>query len=172
MPALAKSQGDWTLGIGVGYIDPKSDNGSLAELSAEVDSDTRPIFSAEYFFRDNWGVELLLATPYEHSVTLEGGIDAGSTKHLPPKLSVNYHIPTNGPWKPYVGAGLNYTTFFDEDSSLGDLDVDDSFGFSAQAGLDYLISDTGALRLNVRWFDIEADVSLDGNDIGTLDIDP
>ncbi len=171
-PALAQSQGDWTLGIGVGYLDPKSDNGTLAGLDAEVGSDTRPIFTAEYFVRDNLGIELLAATPFDHDITLGGSIDAGSVKHLPPTLSVNYHFATNSAWKPYVGAGLNYTIFFDEQSPLGDLEVDDSFGIALQAGLDYQVTDAGAVRLNVRWFDIDSDVTLNGADIGKVEIDP
>ena len=170
-PALAQSQGDWTLGIGVGYLSPKSDNGTLAGANATIDSDTRPIFTAEYFIRDNLGIELLAATPFKHTVALNGN-DAATVKHLPPTLSLNYHFPTNSAWKPYVGAGLNYTIFFDEQTSLGELKVDNSFGVSLQAGLDYMVTENGAVRLNVRWFDIDSDVTLDGANIGTADIDP
>lgn len=172
VPAFAQSQGDWTLGVGVGYLDPKSDNGTLAGLSADIDADTRPIFTAEYFIRDNLGIELLAATPFSHDITLGGSTDAGSVKHLPPTLSLNYHFPTNSAWKPYVGAGLNYTIFFDESSPLGDLKVDNSFGVALQAGLDYQVTQNGAVRLNLRWFDIDSDVTLDGADIGTAEIDP
>ncbi|WP_170422581.1 OmpW/AlkL family protein [Ruegeria arenilitoris] len=171
-PAFAQSQGDWTVGVGVGYLNPKSDNGTLAGLNADIDSDTRPIFTAEYFIRDNLGIELLAATPFKHTVTLGGSTEAGTVKHLPPTLSLNYHFPTNSAWKPYVGAGLNYTFFFDEQSALGDLKVDDSFGVSLQAGLDYMVSDNGAVRLNVRWFDIDSDVKLNGTNIGKAEIDP
>ncbi len=172
VPAFAQSQGDWTLGVGVGYLDPKSDNGTIANFDAEIDADTRPIFTAEYFIRDNLGIELLAATPFSHDITLGGSVDAGSVKHLPPTLSLNYHFPTNSAWKPYVGAGLNYTIFFDEQSDLGELKVDNSFGVSLQAGLDYMVTEKGAVRLNVRWFDIDSDVTLDGADIGTAEIDP
>ncbi|SLN18375.1 Outer membrane protein W precursor [Ruegeria meonggei] len=171
-PAFAQNQGDWTVGVGVGYLDPKSDNGTLAGLDADVDADTRPIFTAEYFVRDNLGIELLAATPFSHEVTLGGSIDAGTVKHLPPTLSLNYHFPTNSVWKPYVGAGINYTIFFDEKSALGDLELDNSVGLALQAGLDYMVTDKGAVRLNVRWFDIDSDVKLNGADIGTAEIDP
>ncbi len=170
-PAMAQNQGDWTVGIGVGYLDPKSDNGTLTGgLDVEVDSDTRPIFTVEYFVRDNLGIELLAATPFKHDITLNGSIDAGSVKHLPPTLSLNYHFPTNSVWKPYVGAGLNYTIFFDEE--LPGLELDNSFGIALQAGLDYMVTEKGAVRLNVRWFDIDSDVSLGGTDVGTAEIDP
>ena len=169
-PALAQSQGDWTLGIGVGYLDPKSDNGTVLGMDTTIDSDTRPIFTAEYFIRDNLGIELLAATPFKHDITLGGNTSADSVKHLPPTLSLNYHFVTNSAWKPYVGAGLNYTIFFDED--MPGLEIEDSFGVSLQAGLDYMVTENGAVRLNVRWFDIDSDVNLNGRNIGKAEIDP
>lgn len=171
-PALAQSKGDWTLGIGYATIDPKSDNGEVAGFDIDVDSDESFTFTAEYFFWDNVGVELLAAIPFEHDFDLGDDID-GSVEHLPPTLSINYHFPTNSPWKPYVGAGINYTTFSDEDISIdGDLELDDSWGIALQAGIDYQVASNGAIRFNVRWFDIDADAELDGEDIGTVEIDP
>jgi outer membrane protein len=171
-PVLAQSQGDWTIGVGVGNVNPKSGNGTLAGFGVDVDDATAAIFTAEYFFIDNVGVELLAATPFEHDISLDGIGGIGSTKHLPPTLSVNYHFPTQSAWKPFVGIGVNYTDFFEEQSSLGKLELDSSWGASVQAGLDYQISDRGAVRLNVRWFDIDTDATLDGADIGTANIDP
>ncbi len=177
-PVLAQSQGDWTFGVGVGNVNPKSDNGSVFALGAdqdlEVDSDTRPIFTIEYFVRDNLGIELLLATPFEHDISVGPLDDVASTKHLPPTLSLNYHFPTNSPWKPYVGLGVNYTKFFSEDIDLAgaDLSLEDSWGYAVQAGIDYMISDSGALRFTARYIDIESDVKLNGSKIGTAEIDP
>lgn len=170
-PALAQSQGDITFGIGFGNVNPKSDNGTLAGNDTTIASDNSLILTAEFFIRDNIGIELLAATPFEHDISIAGVGDA-STKHLPPTLSLNYHFPTNSAFKPYVGAGINYTTFFEEDTALGSLDLDDSFGISVQAGVDYFFSDNGAIRLNVRWFDIDTDARLDGTPIGTAEIDP
>lgn len=170
-PALAQSHGDWTFGIGVASVDPSSDNGTLAGSNVSVASDESLIFTVEYFVRDNLGIELLAATPFEHDITIDG-VGEASTKHLPPTLSLNYHFTNDSAWKPYVGAGINYTNFFDEETALGSLDLDDSFGFAVQAGVDYQISDTGSIRLNIRWFDIDTDAKLDGAPIGTAEIDP
>ncbi|MCV6584922.1 MAG: outer membrane beta-barrel protein [Marinibacterium sp.] len=172
VPAFAQSQGDWTVGVGVGYLSPKDDNGTLAGGKASIDSDTRPIFTAEYFIRDNLGIELLAATPFKHDINIAGIGDAGTVKHLPPTLSLNYHFQTDSAFTPYIGAGLNYTTFFDEQSDLGKLSVDDSWGIALQAGVDYAVSERGAVRLNLRWFDIDSDVTLEGNNIGKAEIDP
>lgn len=171
-PALAQSQGDWTFGLGVGWVNPKSNNGTLAGGQASVDSNTQVIITGEYFIRDNLGIELLAATPFKHDVTIALIGYAGTVKHLPPTLSLNYHFPTQTAFKPYVGIGVNYTTFFDEVSPLGVLSLDDSWGIAVQAGFDYMVSDRDALRLTARWIDIETDVFLNGAPIGTADIDP
>lgn len=171
-PAFAQSQGDWTVGVGIGNVNPKSNNGTLAAQPATVDSNTRPIFTVEYFIRDNLGIELLAATPFSHTVTLSGTTTAGKVKQLPPTLSLNYHIPTNSKFTPFVGVGLNYTTFFDEQSALGTLKLDDSWGVALNAGVDYAVSDRGAVRFNVRWIDIDSDVTLNGGNIGKAEIDP
>ncbi|MEM6889818.1 MAG: OmpW family outer membrane protein [Pseudomonadota bacterium] len=170
--ALAQSQGDWTVGVGYASVDPKSDNGTVAGTSIDVESDDSFTFTVEYFVQDNIGIELLAATPFDHDFTLNG-VATGSTEHLPPTLSVNYHFDTGSAWKPYVGAGINYTTFSDESLSIdGNLELDDSWGFAVQAGLDYQVSDSGFLRFNLRWFDIDSDATLDGTPIGTVEIDP
>lgn len=172
VPAFAQSQGDLTVGLGLATVNPKSGNGILAGGEADIGNDVAVTFTLEYFIRDNIGLELLAATPFEHDISIAGIGAAGSTQHLPPTLSANYHFPTSSAWKPYVGVGINYTTFFKEESALGTLELDDSFGFSVQAGIDYKISDTGAIRANVRWFDIDTDATLNGASIGTAEIDP
>lgn len=170
-PAFAQSQGDWTFGAGIINVNPKSDNGTLAGAPATLTDDTQISLTVEYFIRDNIGIELLAATPFEHDINI-GGAFAGTSKQLPPTLSVNYHFPTKGKIKPFIGAGINYTTFFEETSSLGVLALDDSWGFSVQAGADWQISEKGAMRLNVRYMDIDSDAYLNGASIGTAEIDP
>lgn len=170
-PALAQSAGDMTLGFGVGYVNPKSDNGTVAGGATEIGDNTRPTFTFEYFIRDNIGIELLAALPFKHDIYV-GGAKAGVTKHLPPTVSVNYHFPTGGAIKPFVGVGVNYTTFFEDTSPLGKLDIEDSWGLAAHLGMDYAISEKGAVRFDVRYIDIDSDVKLNGAKVGKVEIDP
>ncbi len=170
-PAFAQSAGDWTVGLGLGYVAPKDDNGLLAGAATTVDENIRPTLTVEYFPWDNIGVELLAATPFKHTATI-AGVGTATTKHLPPTLSLVYHIPTAGRFTPFVGAGLNYTAFFSEESALGVVKMDDSFGLALKAGVDFALSGKGALRTEVRWMDIDTDVSLGGAPIGTAEIDP
>lgn len=170
-PAFAQSAGDMTLGFGLGYVDPKSDNGTVAGGATTIGTNTRPTITFEYFIRDNIGIEVLGALPFKHDINIAGA-RIGETKHLPPTVSINYHIPTGGPLTPFVGVGLNYTTFFEDRSPLGELEIDDSFGLAAHVGFDYALSAKSALRMDLRYIDIDADVNLNGVKVGEVEIDP
>ena len=180
--AFAVPAGTWTVAAGAHYVDPKSDNGTLNNgLSVDVDGDVRPTISGEYFIADNVGVELLAAIPFHHDITLTDAngneVDA-KTQHLPPTLSVQYHfdgynMPMN--LKPFVGVGVNYTTFFKERVYLGngnDLELDDSVGVAGHIGLDIPYAPTESFRIDARYMDIKTDASLNGSDLGEVDISP
>lgn len=170
--ATAQSQGDWTIGLGLGGVIPKSGNGTLAGGEADINSNIRPTITAEYFVTDRLGVELLAAWPFEHDVEIAGIGPAGTIEHLPPTLSLNYHFPARNNVKPYVGVGVNYTLFSNETSPLGTIELDDSFGLAVQAGVDFALGNGNAFRANIRWIDIDADVHLNGGFIGKAEIDP
>ncbi|MDO5504956.1 MAG: OmpW family outer membrane protein [Pseudoxanthomonas suwonensis] len=178
--ALAQSAGSWSVGLGAHNVDPKSDNGSLdtalGVVKLDVGANVRPTITAEYFVADNLGVEVIAALPFQHDIDVVGVGTVGSTKHLPPTVSLNYHFGApDATVKPYVGAGVNYTWFFSEKTegvlNGVDLSLKNSWGLAAQAGIDFAIGN-GALRLNVRHIDIDTDVSLNGTKVGTASIDP
>ena len=176
-PAFAQQAGDWTFGVGVHQVNPKSDNGSIVggTLDVEVGSNVRPTITAEYFVRDNLGIEVLASWPFEHDISIAGVGQVGSTKHLPPTISLQYHFG-EGKVKPFVGAGINYTLFMSEETegalAGSDLELDDSFGLALHAGVDFKVGEKGAIRIDARWIDIDTDAKLDGADIGTVNIDP
>lgn len=171
LPAAAQEKGTITIGLGFHAVDPQSDNGLVAGADATVGTSARPSVTAEYFIRDNLGIELLAALPFKHSVALDGA-KIGTVKHLPPVISLQYHFANSSPLTPFVGLGLNYTTFFQEDSPLGDLKLADSWGLAAHIGVDWALNEKAALRVDARWADIDSDVTLDGAEIGTAEIDP
>ena len=176
-PAFAQDAGQWTFSVGAHQVNPKSDNGSLAgnTLDVEVGSNVRPTVTAEYFVRDNLGIEVLAALPFQHDIDIKGLGKVGSTKHLPPVVSLQYHFG-KGNVKPFVGAGINYTYFFSESTSgalAGNkLNLDNSWGLAAHAGIDFKVGDKGAIRVDARWIDIDTDVSLNGANLGTVNVDP
>ena len=178
LPALAQSKGDWTLGVGVHAVDPKSGNGRLVDgsLPTHVDSDVKPTLTFEYFVRDNLGVEVIAAWPFEHDISIDGLGTVGSTKQLPPTVSLQYHFNSRGKVSPFLGAGVNYTAFFSEDTrgalAGARLKLDDSWGLAAHAGIDFALNERSAIRVDARWIDIDTDVTLDGAGVGTVAIDP
>lgn len=177
LPAFAQSAGEWTLGVGVHQVNPKSDNGTLSGgLKLDIDSDIKPTITFEYFVMDNLGIEVLAALPFKHDININGLGRVGSTKHLPPTVSLQYHFANSSKVTPFVGVGLNYTTFFSEDTggalSGNKLRLDDSWGVAAHAGVDINVNDKGAVRVDVRWIDIDSEVRLNGAKLGTANIDP
>ena len=175
-PAFAAEAGSWSFSLGAHVVDPSSGNGSLAggALEADVGSDWKPTITAEYFFTPNLGLEVLAALPFEHDISLNGA-KAGSTKHLPPTFTLQYHFDGETV-SPFIGAGVNYTLFFDQQTSGplagAELDLGNSWGLAAHAGVDFRLADNRAIRLDVRWMDIDTDVSVNGADVGTVKIDP
>lgn len=165
--------GDWLIRAGVHQIDPKSDNHPVVG----VEADESFSLSASYFFTDRIAVEVLAAYPFTHAITLNAdGSNVGETQHMPPTVSLQYHFLPDAAFRPYAGAGLNYTVFFDEETrgALAGtrLSLADSWGLAAEVGVDIALSDDWALNLNIRWFDIDTDATLDGADLGAVEIDP
>ena len=172
LPTQAQDAGDWIWRVGVHNVRPKSDNHSLVN----VDAAASLTFNATYMFAPNWGVEVLAALPFEHDINLNGGGKVAQAKHLPPTVSVQYHLNPNGAWRPYVGAGLNYTLFFDEKTSGAlagaKLELEPSLGLAAQAGLDIKLGSDWFANVDARWLDIETDAKVNGARIGNVVIDP
>jgi outer membrane protein len=173
LTAGAADAADWIVRVGGHYVDPKSDNHPVVS----VDSGQSLTFNATYMLTPNWGVELLAAWPFSHDITLNAdGSRVAETKHLPPTLSLQYHFLPDGRIRPYVGAGLNATLFFDEKTTGAlagtDLKLDDSFGVAGQLGVDFALSDVWMINVDARWIDIDTDARLDGAGIGSVAIDP
>jgi outer membrane protein len=167
----------WFVRAGAHNVDPKSDNGSLAggTLEARIGSDVRPTLAIGRFLNDRWAVELLAALPFDHEVRLNGA-KAADFKHLPPTLSLQHYFGEAGGFRPFLGAGLNYTWTFDQRETgpiAGTrLKIGNSVGAAAQAGFVTEITDTLHLVGEVRWVDIDASVSVNSTRVGTVEVDP
>ncbi|MCW8831726.1 MAG: outer membrane protein OmpW, partial [Colwellia sp.] len=120
--ALANQAGDILVRGGLTSVNPDSDkaavflDGADSGLQLSVDDNAQLGLNVVYFYDSNWAVELLAATPFSHDIKLHAGADKtllADTKHLPPTLSALYYFDTDSALKPYVGAGINYTVFFD-----------------------------------------------------------
>jgi len=183
-PALAQSAGDWTLGVGIHAVDPKANAGKLDATalglgvlpSTRINSDIRPTFTGEYFIIDGLGLEVLAALPFQHKIKIDGLGKVGSTKQLPPVVSLQYHFNPPGKVNPFVGLGVNYTKFFHErtQGALAGtrLDLSSSWGLAGHAGIDIQLNERYALRLDARYIGIDSKVRVNGTKVGKVDVDP
>ena len=143
--------------------------------NVEIGDQYVPELDITYFFTENIAAELILAvTPHDVKavgVTVPGAldnatVDLGDVWLLPPTLTLQYHFDTGTQFKPYVGAGVNATFFFDEDQgAVADgIDYDPSFGGALQVGVDYdLDGEPGGWLLNadIKKVWINTDVTVD-----------
>lgn len=182
-PVAAMAESPWTVKVGFSQVNPKSDNGLLANAyNADVSSEVGFTPSIEYKFAPNIVGEVLLAIPFEHDVKLNDAAGVNQTKgtsfkHLPPTFSAKYLFTPDAAFSPYVGVGLNYTLVFDEKSDLGKLKGKDSFGVTANVGFEYRMPNSPwGITADVRYIKIKSDLTLDAGtgatDIGTLTVDP
>lgn len=167
------------LRIGAGWVNPDDDSNwlrldgtELAGTRVYVDDGESATFTGTWLFAEHWGVGLLAAIPFEHDLAVSGlpdptggpplgRVDLGSIEHLPPTVTMQWFPAcTESRVQPYVGLGVNYTTFMDEKVSrtandyfaatLGatgraDLELDDAWGLAGELGVDI------ALGRNSRW---------------------
>lgn len=175
--ALAHEAGDMFVRGGLIDVMPNesSDEVPGTGLELKVDDDIQIGLTATYMYTDNIGFELLAATPFTHEVTL-GGSKVAEVSHLPPSLMAQYYFgQSDTAVRPYVGAGINYTVFFDE-KTFGALDgtevsLDNSFGLAVQAGVDYSINKNWFANASVWYMDINTTVDTALGPVD-LDIDP
>ncbi len=185
-PAFAVQEGDWLVRFGPASVMPNDDSGEvepLADTGVEVGDGTSLGISLTYMLRDNVGIEVLGALPFEHDITGKGSIiddvDIATIEHLPPTVVIEYYFDPGSNVRPYVGAGINYTTFMDEsaDSELetlvGDTDIelDASTGLAVVGGVDVDINENWFFNASLWYIDIETTAELETTGAGDLEVD-
>lgn len=160
--------------IGIMPIEKSSTSiGGTADFSTQV----VPELDATYFITDQIGVEVIAATARHHAKARDTGagtFDAGSAWVLPPTVTLQYHF-TDLDWvKPYIGAGLNYTMYLDEEpGSQSSLKIKDSFGYALQAGMDVPIDERWSWNFDVKKLFVKANAEWNGGAVSAnIDLDP
>lgn len=122
--------------------------------NVEISSAFVPELDITYFFTENISAELILGTA-NHNVmavqTAVGNIDLGDVWLLPPTLLAQYHFNISD-FKPYVGAGVNYTIFYgaDEGPVADNVEYDASVGFAVQLGFDIMLNDKWFINIDAK----------------------
>ena len=144
-----------------------------------------PELDFTYFFTEHFAAELILGTA-KHDVkainTIAGDIDLGSAWLLPPTLTAQYHFYTSDKkiFKPYIGAGVNYTLFYNVKSgAVADVKYDNALGYAAQVGFDLMLDDTFFINVDAKRLFLSTDVTVDATNLvpglvvpAEVDIDP
>ncbi|TRX73084.1 OmpW/AlkL family protein [Pseudomonas mangiferae] len=188
--ANAHQAGDVIIRAGAATVDPHEDSSKLSIAGSKVggtkatlDSDTQLGLTGTYMLTDNLGIELIAATPFKHEVGVKGlgALDGklADIKHLPPTLNLQYFpLDPHSAFQPYVGAGLNYTVFFDEkltgqrkQQGFSNLDLDDSWGLALEAGMDYMLTDHLILNAAVWYMDIDTKATTNLDGVGKVKVD-
>lgn len=127
-------------------------NVSGTNIGGKTDASNSFIPEADltYFVTDNIGIEVIAGVT-KHTVRNSVAGTVSSVWLLPPTITAQYHFAPNGPIRPYVGAGVNYTFYYDPHSALANIGFKNRFGWALQAGVDVPVGD-GPYFLN---FDVK-----------------
>jgi outer membrane protein len=167
--AQASGESPWMVRVRSVHLD--SSNKDSTPLGLSINNKTFGEVDVTYFLSPNLAAELVLTTPQKQTVYANGS-EIGSFKHLPPSLLLQYHFTDFQGFKPYVGAGVNYTRFSDVSLPAGVSLDSHSWGWAFQAGLDIPLDRNWSINLDVKKAYIRSDIYAAGSSIGRLRVDP
>lgn len=101
-------------------------------------------------------------------------IDLGSVWVLPPTLTAQYHFNNETSFVPYVGAGVNYTIFYNDDpGAVSTIKYRNAIGYAFQTGVDYKIDQHWMLNVDVKKIMLNTDAEVNGGAVkADVDLDP
>jgi outer membrane protein len=149
-----------------------SANTDSTGLGLSVNDIVLPEVDISYFFTPNIAAELILTVPQEHTLKSTVAGRVGTLSQLPPTLLVQYHFTQFAGFKPYVGAGINYTRFTQSDLLPGVTIDNSSTGTALQVGVDVPLSGNMYFNFDVKKVLIGTDVYVGGVKQGSFKVDP
>ncbi len=183
-----KEAGTWMVRLRMIDMKPQESGDVLTQATSadsgwdvKLTEDYVPEIDLTYFFTDNFAVEVIAGTT-KHKARVYNGttmVDAGDVKLLPPVVTAQWHFNPKGKVSPYVGAGINYTFFYDvNDGSLSNVSYEDGFGWALQAGVDVATTGPWFVNFDVKKVWLDTDLKADATGVGLVpvksdvDIDP
>ncbi len=130
----------------------------------KISSTITPEVDLTYFFTENFALELIAAGA-RHSPrangTIVGRANLGKVTLWPATLSAQYHVLNMKEFKPYVGAGVNYTLYSNVNSGplATSVNYKSRVGWSLGAGTDYQFNKNWVLNLDVKKIFLKSRVS-------------
>jgi len=182
-PIAAQAQAEenpWMVRVrAVDILYQNGQSGAVQDLNVKAKNQWIPEFDVSYFFTKNIAAELVLTWPQQVNITAgQGNTNVGKITALPPSLLAQYHFTDLGAFKPYVGAGINYTIFGNRQNfpALGNsVQVEpSSVGFVGQVGMDYMLDKNWGLNVDVKYATMATNVQAvaGGANLGKLTLNP
>lgn len=173
----SQDSGNWIVRARAVHLDSANKDGTGLGLS--INNKTLPEVDITYFFTPNLAAELILTYPQKQKVYV-GSTRIGEFKHLPPTLTLQYHFTGLSGFRPYVGAGVNYTNISDVHlqtgaTALGVQSINlkrNSWGLAAQIGVDVPLGNGWLLNVDVKKVQIDTKVLVNESSVGKFKVDP
>jgi outer membrane protein len=165
----SSSENPWMVRVrAVDVLYQNGQSGAVQDLNVKAKNQWIPEFDVSYFFTKNIAAELVLTWPQQVNITAgQGNANIGKITALPPSLLAQYHFTELGAFKPYVGAGINYTIFGNRQNfpALGNqVQVDQSsLGFVGQVGMDYMFDKNWGLNVDLKYVTMSTNVNGSGD---------
>ena len=172
--AVQAQESPWMVRFRATHLDMANKDQTSLGADLNVNNKTIPEVDISYFFNKNVAAELVLTVPQKQTVSA-GAAPLGTFKHLPPTLLAQYHFTNFNGFKPYVGAGINYTKISSVNLAAGDAPVgldSHSWGGALQVGVDIPLDKNWSINFDVKKLYIKSDVYIGADNVGTLKLDP
>ena len=178
--AQAAEENPWMLRVrAVDLLWQNGQTDTVSTANVKAKNQLIPEFDISYFFTMNIAAELVLTWPQQVNITAgPGNTNVGKISALPPSLLIQYHFTDLGAFKPYIGAGVNYTIFGNRQNFPGlgnSVQVDqNSVGFVAQVGTDYMFDKNWGMNLDLKYATMSTNVTTvqGNNNLGKLTLNP
>ena len=180
-PIAAQAQAEenpWMVRVrAVDILWQNGQTGTVQAANIKAKNQWIPELDVSYFFTKNIAAELVLTWPQQVNITA-GGTSVGKVTALPPSLLAQYHFTDLGAFKPYIGAGINYTIFGNRQNFYGGgagLQIEpSSVGFVGQIGMDYMLDKNWGLNVDLKYATMATNVQAvaGGANLGKLTLNP
>ena len=177
---VGKSAGDMMLRFRVIGVIPETDGTISPAINGhpDISSEPWPELDFSYFLTRNLALEVIAASP-QHDVhwrdSAAGSLDLGKVRLLPPTLTLQYHFFPDSDISPYVGAGINYTWFYDRSGprspAVTSVHYEDGVGAVLQIGVDYRLTGRWYVNFDVKQIFLNTTVTLNGGALATAKVD-
>jgi len=176
-PVLAQADfnpHDWQVRVRAISVSPDESSTTSNGGTITAGSDIMPELDISYFMTEDISLELILATSKHEMGEVGPNIDLGSVWVLPPTLTAQYHFNNQSAFVPYLGAGINYTIFYNDDpGAVNSIKYENGFGYALQAGADYKLDQNWMLNFDVKKIFLNTEASVNGGFVtADVDLDP